>query len=442
MAAPARSDKLASMKRAALHALAGLSTCLAVSAFAAEPGAWRLSGYATLGHAELRSDSARTFARDQTQSQPRGWEVDSRVGLQLDGALSSTLGLTAQAVLRQRPAGVKAAESLEWAFLHWTPQPEWRLRLGRTSPDLFLFADVRSVGIAYPWVRLSQEFYAWMPLQSVDGIDLTRSWTQGDATWALKLGYGHGQARVFAQDSGTPGDAHIDAVRLLTLSRETPTQRLKLSYMRTTLDLGRAPVLVELSGALSTLIGQTQALLPSLAAEASRLRDGVAVRSPSQYIALGAQQDLGDWQLSAEWSRVWGKARQTNGERHYLSLARRVDAWTPFVVIGRSRMVEPALPAPLGWQAQLTPLVGPQLAAQATALGVGTARAGNLGRADQRSLGLGLRWDLSPTLALKGQWDRVRVAADGRALWDLKPGVADGQGFKAQVFSLSLDSSF
>jgi hypothetical protein len=408
----------------------------------AESGDWRLSGYATLGHTELRSDTGRTFARDLTQSQPRGWEVDSRVGLQLDGALSSSLGVTAQAVLRPHRAGVPTAQSLEWAFLHWSPQPEWRLRLGRTSPDLFLYADVRSVGIAYPWVRLSQEFYAWMPLQSVDGIDLTRSWTQGDASWRLKLGFGHGQARVFAQDSGTPGDAHIDAVRLLTLTRETPTQRLKFSYMRTTVDLGRAPVLVTLDRSLRQLIGQTQPLLPTLAAEAERLRLGLSLRSRSQYLALGGQQDFGDWQLTGEWSRTWGDARQANGQRHYLSLARRFDTLTPFAVIGRSRMLDPKLPAPLGWQAQLAPLVGPALAAQATALGVGATRAGNLGRGDQRSVGVGLRWDFMPTLALKGQWDRVSVSGDGRSLWSLEPGADGSQAFRGQVFSLSLDASF
>lgn len=409
---------------------------------AAESASWRASGYATLGHAELRSDTAEAFARDQTQSQPRGWEVDSRVGLQLDGRWGPQLGVSLQAVLRPRVPGTPAAQSLEWAFVDWSPRPQWQLRLGRTSPDLFLFADVRSVGIAYPWVRPSQEFYAWMPIQSVDGVDAAYSWSAGDASWKLKLGHGHGDSRVAAQDSGTPGDAHLDAASLLTLTRETPQQRLKLSYLRTTVDLGRAPVLVTLDRQLAALGAQTQALLPGLAAEAERLREGQGVRGLRQYLALGAQQELGDWQLTAEWSRTWGNARQTSGQRHYLSVARRLDALTLFAITGRSRMTEAALPAPTQWAAQLTPLVGPALAAQAQALGQGAAGAGNLGRSHQRSVGLGLRWDLSPNLAIKGQWDAVRVAPDGRALWDLRAGADPQAAIKARVISLVLDTSF
>jgi hypothetical protein len=85
--------------------------------------------------------------------------------------------------------------------------------------------------------------------------------------------------------------------------------------------------------------------------------------------------------------------------------------------------------------------VGPVVAQQATAVGVWAAQSGNLGRFGQHSVGLGLRWDLRPNLALKGQWDQVRVVADGRSLWSWR---ADGpaQAFKAQVFSLSLDGSF
>lgn len=409
---------------------------------AAESTGWRASGYATLGHAEVRSDAAQAFARDQTQSQPRGWEVDSRVGLQLDGRFSPQLGASLQAVLRPRVPGTPAGQSLEWAFIDWSPRPQWQLRLGRTSPDLFLFADVRSVGIAYPWVRPSQEFYAWMPIQSLDGVDAAYNWIAGDASWKLKLGHGHGDSRVAAQDAGTPGDAHLDAASLLTLTRETPRQRLKLSYLRTTVDLGRAPVLVTLDQQLAALRTQTQALLPALAAEAERLREGQGVRGRRQYLALGAQQELGDWQLTGEWSRTWGNARQTSGQRYYLSLARRLDALTVFAIAGRSQMTEAALPAPTQWAAQLTPLVGPVLAAQAQLLGQGAAGAGNLGRSHQRSIGIGWRWDLSPNLALKGQWDEVRVDANGRALWDLRDNADPRSDFKARVISLALDTSF
>ncbi len=419
--------------------LAGLLSAAAVHAQADAP--WRVSGYFTLGHAQVDSDTARRFARDQTQSQPNAWAVDSRLGLQLDGRLTPTLGVTAQAVLRQRVPDTPAADALEWAFVHWTPTPDWQVRLGRTSPDMFLFADVRSVGVAYPWVRPSQEVYAWMPLQSIDGLDLTRSWADDDATWRLKVSYGHVRARVAAQDSGTPGNVHLHAVRTLSLTRETPSTRLKLSYLKGRIDLSRAPVLQQLDTALTQVSAQTRPLLPGLAQEAETLRQGLAVDSATQYLALGAQHELGDWQATGEWSRIWGASKQTNAQRYMLSLGRRFDAVTVFGVLGRTRLTEPALTEPYGWQAQLGPLLGPVAAGQVTALGVGAAQAGNLGRAGQRSLGLGARWDLRANLALKAQWDHVRVERNGRSLWTLHTTGSAGD-FTARVFTVTLDGSF
>ncbi|KPF48429.1 hypothetical protein IP80_10335 [beta proteobacterium AAP65] len=405
--------------------------------------AWHFSGYATLGHAEMRSSAALSQARDQTQSQPRAWEVDSRLGLQLEGQLTPVLGLTAQAVLRPRVPDTPAIHSLEWAFAHWVPRPGWLLRVGRTSPDLFLYADVRNVGIAFPWVRLNPEFYAWMPVQSIDGLDLSHDWAAGEATWRLKLGYAHGLVRVAAQSSGTPGDAQLDAVRLLTLSRDSVASRVKLSVMRARLDLARAPVLLALNNQLATLSAQAAALqLPGVAGEAEVLRQGLGVRGETRYYSLGAQQDLGPWQFTAEWSLYLNTARQTDAQRHYLGVARRFEQITVFAIAGRSKMRDAPLTPPQAWAAALAPSVGATAAAQATALGVAAAQAGNQGRTAQRSVGLGLRWDVAPQLAAKLQWDRTQVDAFGRALWAMKPGMADARPFSARVLSLSLDVSF
>lgn len=401
---------------------------------------WRLSGFYTLGHASVHSDTGLRFARDQTQAQPGPFALDSRLGLQADARITPTLDATVQAVLRRRVPDTPALQSLEWAFLRWSPAPQWQLRLGRTSPDLFLFADVRSVGVAYPWVRPSQEFYAWMPLQSVDGLDVTRSWGDDDVSWRLKLSYAQGRLRVASQSGATPGDAKVQAIRTLTLSRETAFNRVKLSYLRARLDLTGAPYLVQLDTALDDLQRQAQPLLPALAQQARMLRHGISVNSDSQYLSLGGQQELGDWSVTGEWSRAWGPANQTT--RHYASVGRRFGAVMPFVIGGASRLRNGPFELPLAWPAQLTPLVGPVAAAQATGLGMAAAHAGNLGRMAQSSVGLGLRWDLLPNLALKTQWDRTRVQPEGRSLWQVKDDTRAAAGFTAHTFTVTLDGSF
>ncbi len=404
------------------------------------PG-WRWSGYYTLGHAQVSSEAVSNFARDQTQSIPSAWAVDTRLGLQLDGRLTSTLGVTAQAVLRKRVADTQVRESVEWAFLHWAPAPDWQIRLGRTSPDLFLFADVRSVGVAYPWVRPSQEMYAWVSVQSVDGVDLARTWTEDDTTWKLKGSFGQGRSRLSSQDTGTPGDLRLQAVRTLTLSRESPDSRLKLSYLRSKIDLNRAPVLVAVAGYLNDLAALSQALLPGVADEALALQRSIGLTAEFQYLAAGFQRERGDWQWTGEWSRFRSQAQQNNGERVYLGMAHRFDALSVFGVLGRSRMTEPAVATPLGWQAALTPLVGPDLAAQFQSLALGSAHTANLARVDQRTASVGLRWDVKANVAFKAQLDLVKVGRNGSSLWTFKPGAVEDT-FKARVFTVAVDGSF
>ena len=82
------------------------------------------------------------------------------MGLQRNLNLGSTLSATTQVVARKRAAAAPLSQAIEWAFLAFQPEPAWLLRLGRTSPDVFLYSDVRNHGVAYPWVRPSQEFYA------------------------------------------------------------------------------------------------------------------------------------------------------------------------------------------------------------------------------------------------------------------------------------------
>jgi hypothetical protein len=397
--------------------------------------AWRWSGYATLGYTQVNADHAKTFARDSTQDRPGPVALDSRLGLQVNGRLAPTLDLTAQAVARQRSADAPALQALEWAFLSWTPAPDWLLRLGRTSPDIFLYADVRNVGVAYPWVRPNQEFYGWMPMQSVDGLDVTRTWAAPDATWRLKLAHGQARATLVAQNSGISAPAKVHAMSTLTLSRETPEWTLKFSYLQGTLDLRKGPALAALDANLTQLAGLP---VPLVAQQANALRDAVPLISPVRYYALGSQYDNGQWLFINELSWAQGRAKQGNAWRGYASLGRRIDAVTVYGLASASVLPNAPLAGPDQWLAQLTPVLGPDLAAQAAALGYGATEAANLARISQRAWGLGLRWDVRPRVALKVQAERVTADNLGAALWQS----TSAGGVHATVMSLALDASF
>lgn len=418
-------------------ALCALLLCLpAASALAQQQASnWTVSGYATLGATHIDADKAKSFARDGTQDRPGPLGLDSRLGLQINGRLTPTLALTAQGVARQRSGHAPDQQALEWAFLSWTPASDWLLRLGRTSPDIFLYADVRNVGIAYPWVRPNQEFYAWMPMQSVDGIDATRTWLTDAATWRLKLAYGQARATLVAQNSGTSAPAKVNGMGTLTLSRETLDWTLKFSYLRGTLDLREGQTLASLDRGLAQLAALP---VPLVAQQASALRDAVPLLSPVQYVALGSQYDNSQWIFINELSWSEGRAQQSNAWRGYLSLGRRLNDVTVYALASAIVLPNPPLDAPSQWQAQLTPVLGPALAAQAAALGAGATSAANRARSSQRAWGVGLRWDVLPRLALKAQAERVSVDDRGVSLWET---TREG-AFRATVLSLTLDASF
>jgi len=71
---------------------------------------------------------------------------------------------------------------------------------------------------------------------------------------------------------------------------------------------------------------------------------------------------------------------------------------------------------------------------QATAL-----MAADVGRIDQHSASLGLRWDFSHTAALKVQWDHSWVSAGGWGLW---PAGDAARGGEINVLTTTVDWVF
>lgn len=392
-------------------------------------------GFGTLGYAQVSSGQLRSFARDPTQDVPSSFGVDSRLGLQLNTQLSARWAATAQLVAAQRASEAPLSESVEWAFASFRPAEGWLMRAGRTSPDIFLHADVRNVGFAWPWVRPSQEFYAWMPMKSMDGLDLSRLWTDEGGLWHLKVAVGQAKATTVGQ---TGGGAVVSIARdllTLTLRREAGPWTWKLSYLQGKLDLSAIDGLQQLQDGLSSLAALP---VPGLAEEVALLKQVVPVVSRIHYFALGAQYDQGPWLIHAEHSWQGGAARQAPGRHAYVSVAHRWDPVTAYVIAGNSHLNQPALQSPADWVARLTPYLGPQGAAQASALAQVTVDAGNGVRFSQRSIGLGLRWDLSPTWSLKTQLDRVHVNQDGASQWHRVSNAAAN----TSVFSASLDFVF
>jgi hypothetical protein len=89
------------------------------------------------------------------------------------------------------------------------------------------------------------------------------------------------------------------------------------------------------------------------------------------------------------------------------------------------------------WATPLEP-IDAALAQQAQAIAIGATTAINRTAADQSTTSAGLRWDVTPRVALKAQWDRVRTRRNGGGLWHR----SDARPAHSSVGAVALDFVF
>lgn len=364
----------------------------------------RLGGFASLGQV---SDNRAGIApvRDISQRPDRGadtgsgWKVDSRLGLQLEYGLSPDVNLVGQLVVRDQERG-DPGRSTELAYLALRPLPDLDLRLGRINYDAFLMSDHRNVGYAYTWVRPPGEFYGWIPIFSIDGIDAAWTLPVDDGQWRIKFQLGRSKVEL------PIGDGYSFRTRNLagaSIVRQSTSWRFKAAWSRFTVG-SEVPAFAPLHQGLEQVAA---AGLPGISAEAAELRRELGFRdSRIAYATVGASYDDGVWLGQAELGATAADVDVIpHGRMAYASLGRRFGAWTPYLGFSASRPGNDLRGATHDWGALNATL-------RDRALFVVNAT-----RIEQDTATLGLRWDLHPQAALKLQWDSTRIRPSGYGLW-------------------------
>lgn len=371
-----------------------------------EVSPWRFAGYGTLGY-NWDSQSSLAPIRDvsqrpaEMQNTGPGWSMDSRVGVQFAYRFNPQAEFVAQAVARDQVTS-NLNSAVDLAYLELLPRSDTKLRLGRVGYDALLMSDHRNLGYSYAWVRPPRELYGWVPLFSVDGVDVTRDIPDGDATWRVKAQIAKGQLVIPMGENNYEFQA--DRLWSISLLRQSGPWRIKTGASRMYIGTDAAP-LAPLRSGLDKIAATN---IPGIATEAATLRKEVSFEGATlDYVSLGAAFDDGVWLGQAEfaYSRASTNiAPQSN--MGYLAAGRRFGAFTPFAMISASRPRDSKMSATADWGR-----IGLE-ALQNTAYYVV-----NSTRFDQETLSLGLRWDFDPRAALKLQWDHSRIHPYGYALW-------------------------
>jgi hypothetical protein len=151
-----------------------------------------ISGYGTLG-GTFTSDNNYAYIHDGTEFVGAGSQFDvgleSRIGVQAVVNFGSGFSVTAQELAKQRGSD-KFSLGTEWLYVQYSPDSDWKLRLGRVALATFLFSDSREVGYAAPWFRAPNELYGSNAFQNLDGVQASWHHSVGPAGLSLSGSYG------------------------------------------------------------------------------------------------------------------------------------------------------------------------------------------------------------------------------------------------------------
>ncbi|AWM60191.1 porin [Stutzerimonas stutzeri] len=374
--------------------VAGLAAvCLAATpAFALEQGEHRFNGFGTVGFTHLGGeDDGRSYGiQGQTNDSWRGDQL-SKFGAQLSYGITDTVGVTVQATAKAQQDEWKA--NLEWAYLSLQATDQLMLRAGRLRSPVYMYSESLDVGYSYPWLRLPDEVYSQVQLTNYEGID---------AVYTVPLSYGSvsvqvaaGQAKnreQFALDDLY--DIDYDRIFAASVSLATNTYgTLRIGYSEADITADIRPV-IQLS--------------PSVALPLSlRSYD----EQKGKFTSIGYQYDNGTWLTANEWtSRMIESDNTGNIDAFYLMGGRRFGDFLPHLTY--AQMDDDA------------------------------------GR--QSSWTLGLNYQATPTVVVKGEYKRVDTSGGAAGVFvqtaqesfDVGAGRTPARNYDGDIVSVGVDFVF
>jgi hypothetical protein len=399
-----------------LVSLSGLA--LAGAARAEDKPGWRISGFGTVGvaHAsEREADYTSSVFKYDGAGATHRWsaDVDSRLGVQLDAALARHWSAVLQVVSEQGLDNTYRPR-VEWANIKYQATPELALRVGRIALPIFLTADYRKVGYAYPWVRPPVEGYNVLPVTSSDGVDATLRWGIGPVRNASQVFYGHSAVTLIEP-------LHVYGRRGVGISNTSDWGALSVRANVVSAEIS-SDIGADLFAGFDAFGPAGQAITQRYAMDHKRM----------MLANIGINYDPGTWFVMAEAGHTVSHSFLGSTRSAYVSAGWRWQAFTPYATYARVRAAgattEAGLPA-----AFLPPTLAP--AAAALNAGLNTLL---WTIPQQTSQSAGVRWDLRTNMALKLQYDRVTPLEGSRGTF-INPTPRFKSGHPVHVASVALD---
>lgn len=283
-----------------------LAALAAQTAHAATPLGKHLtiSGFGTAAGAVTSNDED-VFVRegaDKGATRNASWRVDSKLGLQLD-AQAGPFSATAQLLSSQRRSRNGFVTEVEWAYLTYNATEDFSIRLGRTTPAVFMVSDSRNVGYANTMLRMPNEVYTHNFLDRIEGAEA--SYRAAFGSYTLQASVALGTGRV-----GVPQTAlEARRVRGINVTLDTTIGSFRIGRYRADV----------IDPEINAAIGQD-------------------LRIPYEFTGVGYQLEGEHVRLSAEYvRRRLSLLPPLNGAGWYAMAGYRVGAFTPYIAAARSQ---------------------------------------------------------------------------------------------------------
>lgn len=377
---------------------------------------FRLSGYGTLSvPVDDRGDMAplRDISTDTGEGLAylvdHPWQLDSRLGIQAEYRFSEKVEGAMQWVVRSQ-TDPDLSSRLENAYLRVYFTPTVAIRGGRFAYDAFLMSDIRNIGYAYLWVRPPTEFYGWIPIFSVDGLDLTWHIERDNAFWQVRAQ--GGIHRFNTSFNKEPYEFETTDLLSLTLLRQSGALQLKAGYSCFSSN-NEVGIFEPLLAGLDAVALAADGIYPTIAMEAKDISGELSFKDAKViYTTLGFIYDNGRWVAQGELAR----SRSTSdvlphGIMGYIGAGIRLGDFTPFCMISHIRAENDVRKAVYDW----SPMGQSAMNVQSQANYII-----NSTRMNQNTISLGLRWNFHNQAALKMQWDATNITSFGYGLWSKK----------------------
>ena len=388
--------------------VAPLLVALVGSATAAdEPARFSLSGFGTLGVVRSDKDDFH-FRSSTTQSSSSPGQnfdatTDSVLGVQGTARLHDQLDATVQAVTRQT-VGYDYSPRISWAYLRYRATPELTVRAGRTTTPFFMFSDSLNLNYITPWVRPPVEVYSLNPFAALDGIDLLYRIPVGTLDLEIQALYGDSHVSI------PHGSASLKSAKGLKLALAGSGLTLQAGYARTDLEVHWGDYFYNY---LTTV-------MPPNVSQNMAGNEGHA-----QFFSAGMQWEKDNWLAIAEYAKRKVDRYINTSHAWYITTGYRFGTLTPFVTYAKQVQEAPAN------DATLPPALAPLM-------DIFNASRNNA----QKTIALGLRWDVARNIAIKAQGERIYLGPDSRGIFASPSNPTDYNKPTNPVHVLSLSVDF